>query len=647
MLIGTAGHIDHGKTSLIKRLTGRNTDRLPEEIKRGISIELGYAYVPVLSGVEGPVLSGDEGATAADVLGFIDVPGHEKFVHTMVAGATGIDFALLVVAADDGVMPQTEEHVDILRLLGLDDGAIALTKVDAVDAHRVTEVQAQLARWLAGSGQADWPVFPLSSVTGAGVTALDQFIRTRAAQHRARSPTGQFRLAVDRVFTLAGIGTIVTGTAHDGVVRVGEEVLLQPRGLRARVRSVHAQDRPAESGLAGQRCALNLAGIARDDVSRGDWVQGAALVNLSARFDATLRLSVREAMAFKPRSGVHLHQGTRDVLARVAVLDAERVEPGAEQLVSVCLDAPLPVCKGDRFVIRDASARRTLGGGRVLDIAPPNRGRRKPERLALLRALRDDAPRDALAACLAAAPVVIERLSGGWNLPAPDVASLLEAVDARVSAGTAFSSAYWNGLRRAVLNAVAATHEREPEMPGLEQNRLRRMVAPGLAADALADLIDELLRESELVRRGAFLAQPAHKAELGKDERVRWERIKPLLMSERFDPPRVRDIARVTSIPESEVRSLMKRVARVGEVTLIAHDHFFLTDTVREMADIAGALMAGHGKARAAQFRDCIGTGRKIAIQVLEFFDRVGYTRRVRDDHVARRDNPWRVSAIP
>ena len=392
---------------------------------------------------------------------------------------------------------------------------------------------------------------------------------------------------------------------------------------------------------------MNLAGIAKEDVARGDWVQGVALANLSARFDATLRLSAREAKALMPWSNVHLHHGTRDVLARVAVLDAERIEPGAEHLVSVCLDVPLPVCSGDRFVIRDAGARRTLGGGRVLDITPPTRGKRKPERLALLLALRDDAPRDALAACLAAAPAVIERLSGGWNLPAPDLASLLRALDARASAGTAFSRARWNALRTAVLSAVAATHEREPEMPGLEQNRLRRMVAPGLAADALADLIDELLHEGEIVRRGAFLALPAHRVELGKEERVRWERIKPLLMSERFDPPRVRDIARVTSIPESEVRSLMKHVARVGEVTLIAHDHFLLTETVRELADIAGELIASHGKARAAQFRDCIGTGRKIAIQILEFFDRVGYTRRVRDDHVARRDNPWRASALP
>jgi selenocysteine-specific elongation factor len=628
MLIGTAGHIDHGKTSLIRRLTGRDTDRLPEERKRGISIELGYAYVPL-------------GDASAGVLGFIDVPGHEKFVHTMLAGATGIDRALLVIAADDGVMPQTEEHLDILRLLGVTDGAIALTKVDAVTPERVAAVQAQLAAAL-GEPAAHWPVFAVSNLTGAGIDAIDAWLRHEAKAQAERAAGGEFRLAVDRVFTLGGVGTVVTGTVHAGRVRVGDEVVVQPRGRHARVRSLHAQDQPAETGVAGQRCALNLAGLSKDDVERGDWVQGAALVNLSTRFDATLRLSTREARALPQWANVHLHHGTRDVLARVAVLDAESIEPGAERLVSIAVESPLVACRGDRFVVRDASARRTLGGGVLLDIAPPSRGKRKPERLALLAALRTQAGVAALPAWLAAEPVPVARLAGGWNLRPDEAAAALAAVGARVAAGTAFAAERWAALRQKTLTAVAATHEREPEMPGLEQNRLRRMVAPALAADVIADLIDDLLADGTLVRRGAFLALPSHKAELGKDERVRWEKIKPLLMESRFDPPRVRDIAKATGIAEGEVRALLKRVARVGEVTLVAPDHFFLTDAVAQMADYAAELIAQHGAARAAEFRDRIGTGRKIAIQILEFFDRVGFTRRVRDDHLLRRDNPWR-----
>ena len=628
MLIGTAGHIDHGKTSLIRRLTGRNTDRLPEEQKRGISIELGYAYVPV------------EGRT--DPLGFIDVPGHEKFVHTMLAGATGIDRALLVIAADDGVMPQTEEHLDILRLLGVTQGAIALTKIDAVSPARVDEVRAQLAAAL-GAPAADWPVFPVSNLSGEGVDELDAWLQSQAAQHAARAGNGEFRLAVDRVFTLVGVGTVVTGTVHAGRVQEGDEVMVQPRGTRARVRSLHAQDQPATVGHAGQRCALNLAGLSKEDVERGDWVQGAPLANLCTRFDATLRLSAREAKALAQWTNVHLHHGTRDLLARVAVLDADTIEPGATRLVTINIETPLVACRGDRFVLRDASARRTMGGGVLLDIAPPLRGKRRPERLALLEALRDEAGTAALPAWLSAEPVAHARLTSGWNLRVDEAQQALTASGARVAAGMAFSRERWQALREKSLIAVATTHEREPEMPGLEQNRLRRIVAPALAADAIADLVDELLAEGALVRRGAFVALPSHKAELAKDERVRWEKIKPLLMESRFDPPRVRDLAKATGIAEPEVRALMKRVARVGEVTLVALDHFFLTDAVAQMADFAADLIAQQGAARAAEFRDRIGTGRKVAIQILEFFDRVGFTRRVKDNHLLRRDNPWRA----
>jgi selenocysteine-specific elongation factor len=627
MIVGTAGHIDHGKTSLVRRLTGRNTDRLPEEIKRGISIELGYAYLPLDGG---------------EVLGFVDVPGHEKFVHTMVSGATGIDLGLLVVAADDGVMPQTEEHFDILRLLGVEQGAVALTKIDAVEAGRVDDVRAQLARWLAGTAAAGWPVFALSSRTGDGVAELDAHLRGLALGAVARPVAGLFRLAVDRVFTLGGIGTVVTGTVHAGKVQVGDEVAIAPDGPRARVRSIHAHDRAALEGRAGQRCALNLAGLARENVKRGQWVQSPLLSNASERFDASIRLAAHEGRRLGQWANLLLHHGTEQVAARVALLDADAVAAGAQALATVTLQAPLALCRGDRFVLRDSSARQTLGGGVVLDIAPPLRGKRRAERLQLLAALRDAPTVEALAGWLAAGPVPLARLASGWNLTEGEMRPLLAACRARVAAGTAFAGDQWQSLRRRALDAVTATHEREPEMPGLEGNRLRRIVAPNLDADALAEIVEDLLREGLLVRRGAFLALPAHKAELARDERVRWEGVKPLLMDKPFEPPRVRDIARATGIPEIEVRGVLKKVARVGEVTLVAHDHFFLTDAVRRLADVAGELARTEGAARAAPFRDRIGGGRKVAIQILEFFDRVGYTRRVRDEHLLRRANPWR-----
>ena len=634
MIIGTAGHIDHGKTSLIKRLTGRDTDRLPEEIKRGISIELGYAYVPV----------GD------DVLGFVDVPGHERFIHTMLAGATGIDFALLVIAADDGVMPQTDEHLDILLLLGIDTGAIALTKIDAVSAERVGEVLLQLSDRVRDTAAASWPVFPVSSLTGDGVGELKAHLLDAAASRAARPTGGRFRMAIDRCFTLSGIGTVITGTVHAGEVRVGESVSVGPTAhglLTARVRTIHAQDRASTVGVAGQRCALNLAGVEKAQVERGMWVQAPALTNLTERFDATLTLSPRIARSLGSSSTVHLHHGTDDAMAKVAVLDAARIEPAGSQLVALSVDRPLAVCRGDRFVIRDASAQHTLGGGRVLDVVPlgsaARRGRRAPARLQLLAALRDGSPVDALRAWLDREPAPLLRIASAWNLRDDELRDLIEGSGAHVAAGMAISAEHWQRLRNEVITAIGLAHEKEPEMPGAEQQRLRRMVAPALDVDAFGSLIDELLEHSSLQRRGAFLALPTHTAALAKDQRTRWERIKPLLDDRKFDPPRVRDIARDTGIPEVEVRHLLKTVARTGEVAQVAHDHFFLTTAVAELADIAGSVAERHGAARAAEFRDQIATGRKLAIQILEFFDRVGYLRRVRDDHLVRRANPWRA----
>jgi selenocysteine-specific elongation factor len=633
MLIGTAGHIDHGKTSLIKRLTGRDTDRLPEEIKRGISIELGYAYVP----------AGD------DVLGFVDVPGHERFVHTMLAGATGIDFALLVVAADDGVMPQTDEHLDILLLLGVEVGAVALTKIDAVSTARTAEVRAQIEARTRGTPAAAWPVFAVSSMSGEGVAALDDYLLGQASQQAARPASGHFRMAVDRCFTLSGVGTVVTGTVHTGLIEIGASVALVPGphgALAARVRSIHAQDRAADHGLAGQRCALALVGLDRAEIARGMWVQSPELSAATERIDATLRLSAREAKALTSGMTVHLHHGTADAMGRVAVLDGTRIEPGADALVAITLDRPLASCRGDRFVIRDASARRTIGGGRVLDVTPagasPRRGRRAPARLQLLASIRDQAPSAALQTWLKQHPVRLPKLADAWNLRADELDRLIDATHARVAADMAFAAEHWSDLRSEVLATVEAAHRREPEMPGVDQQKLRRGVAPALDAQAFGAVIDELLADAALVRRGAFLALPSHKAELGKDQRVRWERIRPLLMDRKFDPPRVRDIARETGIPEVEARNLLRTVARVGDVTLVALDHFFLTSVVAQLADIAAELSSLHGAARAAEFRDRIGTGRKLAIQILEFFDRAGYTHRVRDDHIVRRDNPWR-----
>ncbi|MBV8793288.1 MAG: selenocysteine-specific translation elongation factor, partial [Pseudolabrys sp.] len=394
MIIGTAGHIDHGKTSLVRALTGVDTDRLKEEKARGISIELGFAYLPLP----------DDGS----VLGFVDVPGHERFIHHMLAGATGIDFVLLVIAADDGIMPQTREHLAIVDLLGIKRGLVALTKADLVDDARRVEVCNDVANVLQSTGLESAEIVPVSVVTSEGVDDLRERLLAVARESQTRSSEGRFRLAIDRSFTLAGAGTIVTGTVLSGAVNVEDRVTISPSGLTARVRSIHAQNRPAQRGLAGERCALNLAGdgISKDSIARGEIVLDPASHVPTDRIDANVRVLMSEPKPMAQWMPVRLHQAAAEVGARIVLL-GDPVAPGTEGLVQLVLDQPIAAAVGDRFVIRDTTAQRTIGGGTFLDLRAPARKRRTPERLAQLQAVAVD-PRNALAAMLDLSPHFVD-----------------------------------------------------------------------------------------------------------------------------------------------------------------------------------------------------------------------------------------------
>ena len=395
MIIGTAGHIDHGKTSLVRALTGVDTDRLKEEKARGISIDLGFAYLPASDG---------------SVLGFIDVPGHEKFVHNMLAGATGIDFVLLVIAADDGVMPQTREHLAIVDLLGIERGLVALTKIDLVPPSRRAEVVNEIKQELDATGLARADIIPVSTVTGEGIDDLRQQIVDAARSVQARNGRGRFRLAVDRSFTLAGTGTVVTGTVLSGSVAVGDQVIVTPSGLTARVRSIHAQNRSAGSGQAGDRCALNLAGdgITKDVVVRGDMIFDPALHAPSDRIDATLKLLSTETKPVSQWMPVRLHHAAAETGARIVLLGEAPIAPGGEGLIQLVLDQPMAAAAGDRFVLRDTTAQRTIGGGKFLDLRAPARKRRTPDRLAQLAAHALAEPQAAFSALLERPPFFVD-----------------------------------------------------------------------------------------------------------------------------------------------------------------------------------------------------------------------------------------------
>ncbi|MBN3856622.1 selenocysteine-specific translation elongation factor [Paraburkholderia sp. Ac-20340] len=636
MIVGTAGHIDHGKTTLVRALTGVDTDRLKEEKARGISIELGYAYTPLANG---------------DVLGFIDVPGHEKLVHTMAAGACGIDFALLVIAADDGVMPQTREHLAILQWLGVQHGAIALTKVDRVDAGRLAQVRAEIAAWLAPTSLRDAPIFEThaSEPDNAGVAQLDAYLRERAMQWQSRDDDGLFRLAVDRVFTLTGQGTVVTGTVFAGRVQTGDTLLLAPAGEPVRVRGIHAQNRAAEIGHAGQRCALNLAGIDKDRIARGDWIVDARLAQPATRLDVELQLLADADITLQHWSPLHVHLGTTHRVANVALLEGETLAAGERARVQLVFDAPLHALPGDRFIVRNAQASRTVGGGRVLDPFGPSRRRRTPERRAWLDALRAWLDEGRVDALIAQAPRGLER-SALTQLTGYDAATLalpddviVIAPQGRAEDTIVLAREHWTRLVARIVDVLGDFHARMPDEQGPDAARLRRMAAPLVTDTVWRAAVDALVEQGRIARSGPWLHLPSHAVSLDADEEALAARLMPLIALGRFDPPWVRDLARDMQQPEEKVRALLRKLARLGRLYQIVRDLFYDREVVHDLARLI-AEMARDGRAGvgAAAFRDASGLGRKRAIQILEFFDRVGYTRFQRDLHLLRPDSRMR-----
>ena len=623
MIVGTAGHVDHGKTSLVRALTGIDTDTLKEEKARGITIDLGFAYMP-----------GADGGT----IGFVDVPGHERLVRTMVAGAAGIDFALLVIAGDDGPMPQTLEHLEILDLLGLSRGLIAITKTDRIDATRRAEVARDILKAVQGTTLAGADMFFVSSVTGEGVEALRDTVRKAATQRTDRDLDRIFRLSVDRSFTLRGVGTVVTGTALAGRVQANDELTLLPSGLKVRVRSLHAQNHEAAQGLAGQRCALALtgAGLGKDDVPRGAWICGEADAAQTSRFDADVRLLADAPRALAQWTPVHFHCGASDVGARVTILADEPLSPGAHGLVQIVLDRPLPIRHGDRFVLRDQSAWHTIGGGIVLDPHAALRKRRGPDRLERLDSLRILDHIRSLERLLALAPGFedLTAFAADRGLNERHALSLqadLSLTTLPVGPATfVHTVARWTVLIASVDALLAEFHAQHRELPGMAGERLRLALTPPMSKPLFAAIRDRLAAEKRIAIQGHWIRLPDHVAQLSAEERKLEALMRPLIAAQKFRPPRVRDIGAELTVSETVVRRACKALVRTGALIELAPDQFFLRETVVEMARIADDLTKSSPSSRftAADFRDRMNNGRKVAIQILETFDRQGLTRR-------------------
>jgi selenocysteine-specific elongation factor len=548
-------------------------------------------------------------------------------------------------------MPQTREHLAIVDLLGVRRAVVALTKCDLAAPDWLEAVEDDIRQTLGPTSLAEAPIVRVSTVTGEGVDDLRRRLIAEAGAFEIPDAGGRLRLAVDRRFTITGAGTVVTGVVVSGQVAVGDTVLVSPQGLKARVRSIHAQNRPAERGVAGERCALNLVGedIGTDAIARGDMVLDPALHAPSNRIDASLRLLPGEPRPLAHWTPVRLHHAASETPARVALLEETPIAPGSEGRIQLVLERPIAAAAGDRFVLRTASGSRTLGGGRLIDLRAPHRRRRVPARLEQLDALAIGQPGAALQALLDRWPWFVDLAAFARDRALGDAqsqAALAQAPHVRISAGEGavlVSPSTWRRLEASARAALTAFHGAHPELPGLPAPRLAAALEPRLPPTVAAAAVQALVERGTLLSEGGTVRLPDHRFGLDPADERLWGAIAPLLSDEaRFRPPRANEIAPLLKAPEAEVRRVLKALARRREVVEVAPDHFFRRETIEEMAAIALDLAAGEpgGQFSAAQLRDRLDNGRKVAIQILEYFDRRGLTLRRGD---LRRINPARA----
>lgn len=621
MIIATAGHVDHGKTTLVKALTGIDTDRLKEEKLRGMTIEPGYAYADF--GCEEP-------------LAFVDVPGHERFVRNMLAGVTAIDFALLVIAADDGPMPQTVEHLAILSLLGVQRGAVVLTKTDRVTPERVNEVAMQIATLLSTTPMQNARVFPVAATTGEGVQELRHHLSATAASIPQAVVAGNFRMAVDRSFTLPGAGLVVTGAVTSGTLRVGDQIVVSPQGETLRVRSIHQHNRPSDVTSAGRRCALNLAGssLKRVTVERGDWIVAPVAHAPTERLDVRLFVHESRRSPIKHWTPVHLHIGATVVNARVATLGTQAIEPGQSGFAQLVVDRCVSALHGDRFVLRDQAGRQTMGGGRVIDPFGMHRGRAKTERLAQLCALERATATEALDALLAICPegVPLQPFAQAWNLT-PEEQSVLHDGHAMMcfhdrDALVAIAAQRWIEMRCRLTKVLREWHQNDPASVGPTEAALAAHLKFQRMPPAWRAACKSLCDEGAVVRQGVSLRLKEHQPVLSAQDVPLLARISVLLSRTGLRPPIVGDLARDLDMNLATLVEFLERVSHQGHLVRVAKNRYFLPETLQSLADIAARLTVESttGHFDAASFRDRSGIGRNLTIEVLEYMDQVRIT---------------------
>ncbi len=631
LVLGTAGHIDHGKSTLIKALTGTDPDRLAEEKERGITIELGFARLELPSG---------------RTMGVVDVPGHERFVRHMVAGATGVDVVLLVIAADDGVMPQTREHLAILDLLGVDRGVVALTKADLAEPDWIELVTEEVGTLLEGTSIEGAAVVPVSAATGAGIPDLLAALDAIAGEAPARQANLPMRLPVDRVFTIAGAGTVVTGTLWSGQAAKDDPVEVLPAGREGRVRGVQVHSEAVAKASAGQRVALNIAGLDRDEIARGDVIAAPGTLSVTDRFDArfTFLGEPGATESFTSGTRVHVHHGTREVLGRVLLMDGDELAPGGSSLAQVRLEEPLAPRYGDRFIVRSYSPVYTIGGGTVLDVMPPRRSRPKPHERELLEALLAGDLSGASVGLLAARgiPMSSAEVAAALGVVRAQVADELNRASGleRVKAGgeTLFVTAEaLDGLAAAIERELLAFHEAEPKATGIATLALRDRVDRRLAPKTFDALLEVAAARGTAVAERGQVRHPAAAVSALAEEQAAYDALAPLVARDALAPKTVAGWAEEAGVDAGVARKVLTRLVAEGAVVRLGPDLHFDAASVTAAGERMTAFLREREGATAAELRDVLGVSRKYAIPLLEHFDATGLTRREGDLRVLRK----------
>jgi selenocysteine-specific elongation factor len=633
VIVGTAGHIDHGKSALVRALTGTDPDTLPEEKARGMTIELGFVFL-------------DDPAYPKQIV-FIDVPGHEKFVKTMAAGASNVDAALFIVAADEGIAVQTREHFDILRLLGIKHGVIALTKCDLVDEARIADLTATIRHFVRDSFLAGAPILPVSALTGAGVNEIKAALQEIGKCVAPRPDSGVFRMPVDRVFTMHGFGTVVAGTVLSGCIKTGDRVEIYPEGLKTRIRGLQVHKSKAELSGIGKRTALNLQDIAKEDLRRGQVVAAEGSLVPTSRLDVRLDVLPGAPREIKHRDRVRLHVGTDEVMARVAVIGDRTIAPGGSAPVQLVLERTAVALPGDRFVVRSFSPIVTIGGGQVLDAAPEKHKRFSGRVLEGLEKLGGTARQ------------AVEQMfvqAGGTPQGVHDVARKLgrgeaeteEAVSALLADGSLVAiirekpekylhKSGYERLSDALVAAVKAYFEKNPFRPAMPFSDLRAEFLKEGDAATLKIVLDDLVAKGVLFRKDADIGLAGRKVEADPVEEGLRRRIEGVFRSARFSPPLEDEVRTKLGLNPSVFNPLLNGLVRAGALVRLGPKVTYHGEALEAARAAVAGLIERHGSVTIAELRDRLSVSRKYAQAILEHFDKTGFTKRIEDRHVLAR----------